>query len=428
MRKLRRALALALTAVLFLGTFTASSAAVKADENAVTGTIKISSLPVCKVLNTTARGVALPTLSFYARMTPLAADGSEETIGGIKPETGHALKNNIAEFDFDKNDRTDREKITKESAFTFDFAEPFTHTGIYMYTVEEVVKNVSYDANGKEVVSYTEPPTESDDREYYITYDYTKYTVYLYVSELKGEYVVSSIAVYKDGNEKPDDMVFQNTIRCANITIQKFVDGTEFTKNEDFDFYILIPEEGDTITLTEYDTVQAQKYDEDGNEVGGVFTLDVRGSDINADVITYGSHFTLKDGEYIVITAPVSMIYKVMEVVPTEENYETSFEYEEFGYYTGSKTSDQALNEHSSYDGDKTYVETKSVTLDGKNIMENCAWVKGTTNTKFNSVTFTNQRDYKVPTGVNLDLIPYIAVLLIAGIAAVLFIFRKKAR
>jgi hypothetical protein len=47
-------------------------------------------------------------------------------------------------------------------------------------------------------------------------------------------------------------------------------------------------------------------------------------------------------------------------------------------------------------------------------------------NTTSTTVTFTNKRELTTPTGISVDVIPYVLVMLIAVCGAVLFISKKR--
>jgi hypothetical protein len=248
-----------------------------------------------------------------------------------------------------------------------------------------------------------------------VKYDYTKYVVDLYVYQdktTKAFYVGNVSVTYADKDTKPTQVLFENTINCANITIIKNVDGDEYTTGEAFEFCIMIPEKGDTITLTENDTIQAQKYDADGNAVDGVITLKTQGENIKASTEENGNKFTLKDGEYLKIVAPVSMIYKVHEHDYSGEDYETSVVAKVYG--SGQFGTDKLQEDGQFEDTDD----------DGKK----CVGIKETTNTDMNQITFTNKRTMSAPTnGINLDFIPYVVVLaLVVAAGSVLLVYKKK--
>jgi hypothetical protein len=238
----------------------------------------------------------------------------------------------------------------------------------------------------------------------------------------KKDFVVYATSVTKKGSDKkPTDITFTNKIECGTITITKEVDGTEYTKDEAFQFYIMIPEKGDSIVLEESDKIYGQVYNADGTKDGELIELQTKGADIDADV-TVGTPFKLKNGQSLQITAPLSMIFKVGELDYSQEGYTTEIEYEESGSYKKSATRD--LDDKSNY-SKPTYSIT---TTDGENLTGTATCVYGTTNTKGTDVLFTNTRNISPATGINLDFVPYVVVLALAIAAGGAVLIYKKKR
>jgi hypothetical protein len=174
---------------------------------------------------------------------------------------------------------------------------------------------------------------------------------------------------------------------------------------------------GDTITLTLNAPITAQVYDSATNkpvEGSEVKELKVQGETIGADINVYGNEFELKDGQYLLIQAPVSMIYLVQEDSYTGEGYTTTATYSEVGTFTDSQT----------------YGQEPKVTTVGTGTDANgnaTVTVRGTTNTHENKVVYTNTRQIEIGTGVNLDFLPYVLVLVGAlAIGGVWIFFRKR--
>jgi hypothetical protein len=375
----------------------------------------ITGITVTKAVTAKA-GVTLPNEKFYIQMAPAeVAEGTKAgatvgddgtTSGGITVEAGPALATSVLEFDFGASNKTQTGKTSSSADFNItSFADGgFNHAGVYRYNITEVSKN--------DDGTYSALTAPEEGKTYYVEYDYTTYQVDLYVSadNTSNKYVVTSVAVSEVGKtEKPTSITFTNQINCANITITKAIDGDAYTNGESFDFYILIPKGGDTITLTANDTIQAQKYDAEGKASGDPFTLKVDGDTINEAAATYGTKFSLKDGESLQITAPVSMIYKVVEADYSDEGYTTTVDYESEGQFgQGNEADGKLLTE----------------TVDGKTY----TGIRGTTETTVNSVLFKNSRNDAAPsTGVNTDFVPYVLVLLVALAGGALLAFKKRA-
>jgi hypothetical protein len=462
MKGFRRALSLALASALALSLFAMSASANEGEEETpaptdpattteTTTTVvdpqvnltqsvdnPITSLPVSKTVKVTSSGVALPSEDFYIQMVP-----ANDVTTGTKDDEGNAvtagiaLTNSVLTYSFDGSQDTSSGQVKETESFKLNFTSDFTNAGVYRYYVTEVVKTVDSD-NKVTYSTPTNPTNDNDEFVGYIEYDLTTYTVDLYVAaNSSGEYVVYTTRVHSsaltENNEKPSYIDFENTVHCANIEISKVVTGIPYKADELFDFYILIPEGGDTITLTADDTVQAKIFNgtqqvTDERTKDGIVELKVNGESIDDNVMTEGTKVQLKDGEHLEIYAPVSMIYKVCEANYSGEEYTTTALYTERGdldvkgtgtsptLTTSSGTSFTATNDAKVYEGG-TYADEDKVVC-----------VRGTTNTDKNSVVFTNAREVTTPTGISLDVIPYVLVAVIAACGAILLISAKKRR
>jgi LPXTG-motif cell wall-anchored protein len=421
---MKRALALALAVVMVLGVSVISASAV-VDTNSpttvATGTQTLTTIQIKKIVKTTAKGVALPTESFYIQMAP-ATDIDGKTIGNsnVKIQPGPALNSPVVTFNFDASDDTSSGEVSKEGSFDLTSLS-FTSSGVYRYYITEVVKNESG--------TYEAPPQQTADQLHYITYDDTKYVVDFYVDQdtkTKTCSITNMTVNYADAatQTKPTKITFTNTIACANIEISKAAFGDAAFKDDVFDFYILIPVGGDTIELKDGETLEAWLYHgeelvkDDRTGGTGKYTLTVKGAGIDADVIENGTHFQLKSGEHLEIVAPVSMIYKVEEVTKTADGYSTTAEYQESGKFLKSTT---LSIEKGSNIGAATYKNDDGVEY-------NITWVRGTTNFEENQVVFMNARDQLPDTGINLDFVPYVVILAAAIVLGGLFIFMKKRK
>jgi hypothetical protein len=387
----------------------------------------ITEIPVYKTVTVTP-GVSLPHETFYIQMAPATDLTAENNIVTTEDEDGKKheytvasglkLKNEVLPFEFLSTDDTSDGEVVMKENFSLELAEgeEYKTGGIYRYYITEVVKDGD---------SYTAIPTQSADEQHYIEYDSAKYIVDLYVApNSEKEYVVTNVTVTKVGRDaKPTAISFVNKINCAKITIQKIVKGDQYVANEAFKFYMLIPVKGDSITLDFNGTITGQVYNSDGSKSGDPIDLKVNGDDIDVDVATYGTYFELMNGQYLEITAPVSMIYKVQEADYTGEGYVTSATYEEGGNYKKSTT----LTKESSELVTTDTIEVKGDTEDAASTTKTVVTVRGTTNTSLNRVIYTNTRELVPESGINLDFLPYVLVLVGAlAIGGAWFFFRKR--
>jgi hypothetical protein len=427
MKGLKRALSLGLASVMALSLFTMTAFA-EGETTETVGTVDnpATGINVTKVVSVDKAGTLLPDMTFTVTMVPATADQLKDSAGnaiedsnGKKIESGPALKTSTLEFKFDATDSTATGSASDTETFNFDFATPLDHTGVYRYYVtESYPENLKTTTDGK--------PTNG-----YITYDNTKYIVDIYVgTNSKNEIVAYNYTLRQDGaTSKPENITFNNSVECQTLKIMKLVDGTEYTKDEEFTFRILIPKDGTTIVLQKDQTFTAYICDANGNvldENGNkkTVTLKVDGDNIGANMAKYATEFKLKAGQWLELDgAPVSMIYKVEEVTTeskkadgsdlnasgislVDEGYTTSYKYSEYGSYASADNEDTR----------------------NQDITDNGNSVQGTINTVSNEVTFTNKRTVKVDTGVSVDVIPYVLIAVIAVCGAVLLISEKKRR
>jgi hypothetical protein len=190
-------------------------------------------------------------------------------------------------------------------------------------------------------------------------------------------------------------IVFKNSLQLTNITIEKKVAGnmlsTADQTTKEFTFKMQIPEGGVELNLTKNSTFTYTKYLRDGTTTTGTITVD---GDKGAADSTYlaSNTFTLKNGEKVVFSnIPIGMIFECREVA--DSDFSISYEY-------------------------------KSGNLD--------ASVEGNPTTYFTSyasdnvLTFTNTKVDKVDTGIILDIMPYVVVIMIVAAAGVTTILAKR--
>ncbi len=416
-KKFNKVVSLALASVMAMGLFTTvnlGSTTAKAEE----AKGPYTEIAVTKNVYVKEKGTSIPEKTFTITMEPATTadltndDGTAKTdANSNKLEIGPALTTESIDFEFNSLSDTSKGYATQTDNFKFDFVVPtgstsaFDHTGVYRYIVKEEIPS---DAN-----KTTDSGNKSNG---YVTYDTTEYTLDLYVNQdSTGKYVVDNYVLNNGSLEKPKGLIFDNAVNCSELTISKTVEGTEYKQGEEYEFRILIPVGGTTITLTDKSKFIGKIYDANGNQVtgrdymesNGDVVIKVAGSDITADMKTYGTKFTLKAGEELVIYGvPVSMVYKVQEFVDEKEGYTTTIDYTE----TGSFSTETAP---------KTDTGKKTVSGDT---------LSGTINTSVNTVEFLNSREINTPTGLNIDFLPYALVLLVAVCGSILFIIAKKRK
>jgi hypothetical protein len=430
MKKTRRLLSMLLATVMVLCLMAPALAADTIGGATQSSTVDnpIETIPVSKKVTVDTWGVSLPSETFYLQMSPATpeqlkdADGKSIKIGNATVQAGIALKEPVVSFDFSAANSTSGGSVTQSGAFNLEFNSAFTATGVYRYYIQEVAPVESEDEDAAVTYEPVENPETEEGEKNYIEYDERQYTVDLYVEQDSNKnFVVTTAAVNEVGaDSKPASITFTNKINCATVIIKKEVDGIEYTKDEGFNFKIMIPVGGDTITLKKGEKISAQIYKDGVAVADGAVTLEVKGDSLEASVAENGTEFTLHDGEYLQISAPLSMVYKVQEDDYTGEDYVATALYQESGSF---------LDSHTLKNNGKTFAnaadEEKGYLAD--DVEGNALCVTGTANDGTSHVTFTNTRKIDVETGINLDFLPYVLVLVGAlAIGGVWFFFRKR--
>jgi hypothetical protein len=419
MTKLKRIFSMALASAMALSLVTVPAFAEETSENASAATTEaaastttetVESIPVSKTI-TVNSSASIPVETFTFTMTPATEDeinGEKVGNSNVVVEPGVALTDNDVTYSFASTDTANvgtDSKLTKSGeAFNITSANgvTFNHAGVYRYYIEESL-----------------PTTQ----EPYITYSNVKYMVDLYVYDDGSAYVPQGVSVTKivpgESGEtktsvKPSAIDFENTINTYDLKISKVVDGTEYTRDEEFDFWIMIPTGGKTITLSQDAIISAQICDANGTVKSNV-ELKVNGNKDNAtsDAAGYeyvkaqGTNFQLKNGQYLKVCAPATMIYYVVEDDYSGEGYTQVYKYDE----EGLKASD-------------------TISTEGSIKVENDAnkkVVNGTVNTAKNEVQFINRRQVtNTNTGISLEVAPYALIVLIAICGGILFAIRKR--
>jgi hypothetical protein len=263
--------------------------------------------------------------SFDFSMEPMDVTSSD-IVNGTQVTKGIALSTSTVSISYENADlsNTDITKpvegsdtmVTSTKVGAFALPETFPNTGIYRYIVKEVVP-------------------DSEHRQSYITYDTRDaYRVDLYVMpiEVQGIQhigVTNIVAVDITNPDVKDNIVFNNSIGSAGLTIEKVIAGNGRNENDDFTFYIKIPEGGDNLTLNANTSFDAVIHHADNSTTNQ--TINVAGAKEGNVVVTRGTDgtyssstngaqaFTLKGGESITFTnLPVGMIFYVTEANYTE--------------------------------------------------------------------------------------------------------------
>jgi hypothetical protein len=276
--------------------------------------------------------------------------------------------------------------------------------------------------------------------------DSTTYLVKINVTvdSTSGELIISQVRVYDEKNnkiyddegvtkdEKGEDVPrtddvrnveFVNPTTFSTLKITNHIDGNDISKNTDFTYYINIPIGGDNLDLQEGETITAVKHfiNDKGQADTETITLTVGGDKEDILKITDDSNeFTLADGEYITLDVPTGMIFGIIQ--EDVDGVLTTHAYEETGDSTNKSTTEGFIYSPDDTKGCYTIPDDLDTEYDDAN--ENLH--KGTIASTTNTVDFYNYKGHKVETGISMDVIPYVMVVMAAAALAVLMISKKK--
>jgi pilin isopeptide linkage protein len=371
----------------------------------------ITSLPFTKVLKTNGAMILTDT-TFEFTMVPDTP--TENTKSNLPYQAGPSLGAKATET-------VTTIGKSKEDITTLVNANPAADGQTYVEglseaSVEGIKLDGSFDLSGLTfedagIYRYVVQETEDASASASITYDTTKFIVDLWVNGDGNIYIIQS-QLYATSEKKP--LVFENSLKTSTIRIQKNVNGTkDVPEDTEYTFYIKIPTGGTSITLAENLAIPAKKYttgndtptDVDSIKVGG--TMEQEQSTATAKNTEGGTgwcSFTLKNGEYLEITGlPAGMVYYLFEQ-----------DYQDQGYVTYHKT----------VTGDSiTTPAEDSFTNDDKGTD-----ASGTTVVGKNGIFYLNTADIPANTGIILDVMPYVAIVLAAAVCALLFVASKRRR
>lgn len=240
----------------------------------------------------------------------------------------------------------------------------FTTPGIYRYVITE-------DAGSYDGISYT------DEAKYFD----------VYVD--KDGHVYSYMVVDESNDIGKDDGIFVNDYSSKHdtlkdLTITKDVTGNQGDTKKDFTFYV---------TVTGEDNEQYYMVFSDGTTASVTLTSGNR-----------SEAFALADGEFVTIYGLDSDDTYVIE----EANYK------EEGYTTTIKGAD------------KVGATSDSVVDVENNKETSVRFAEGTVSGADETVTYTNDKEVSTPTGIIMNIAPYIILVAFAGIAALVFLRRRN--
>lgn len=332
----------------------------------------------------------VPNVDFEFEIAPgqaVDSDGNNPAIkAGIGSPSVRKVSFTAADTQSAKNGKpTDTEESGVSSGYkyatktvTVDLSNvTFSAPGIYRYIIEEKASTASGIANDQ-------TPTRTLDA--YVSYVKDEDTQLL-TNQLKVEYVMYSgtLTVNTGLNTGKSDN-FTNSYATQNLTLAKEVTGNQGDRDKYFEFKVNITSATPGTVYTVDVTTDAEaKPSVDGVVKTNQATLTADDDGNVVDAVYY-----LKDGQSIVIKGLTENTnYNI-----TETDYSTDG-------YTTTNTDNTAGGKTT---GDKTM------------------------GTSAHTVTFTNHKEGTVPTGILLDVAPYIVLVALVGVGLIALLATKKRR
>jgi hypothetical protein len=441
MKKLNRFISLSLATVMALGMFGGTASAVNAD--GVTEDSEIHyDVPAYVTYQT---GQTAPDAKFVVTMEAVASDDlSKYTVTDdenkpleLKTVSGFTPVTNDYDFTADGLDADDDNTIVHrgESPYFARIKQDFsledaevTAPGLYAFKLSQT-----------EGTPVPKAGLTTDDGQYLAVVSYQLRTVYKDTDHSQGtveKIVPVTITMYSinkstvDGKEVitlnktrdpgskagDDEQVlnshkeinnFVNVCDTTSLKIVNTVEGTGKDKDQDFNYTIDIPVGGKNIDLEDGAEIPYTKYDQSGNGTPGTFTV---GDD---------NTFTLKDGEYILIeNLPVGMIFEIEEVKSDDDG--TSKYSTDTTYVSADKDKSVGPTFNIEKAGSERTVigeaEAKKATY----------WLVDSYNGGVNTATFYNKYDVPVNSGISVDMLPYVLVMIAALCGTGLLVSKKR--
>ena len=385
-------------------------------------------------------GTNVPQTTFKFTVTPISVDGdNDSTVTAAMPEIGTLGEVEIEfppvgtppAYTFKEIDKNGIDYYYLESSELF-ASVSWPHAGVYVYEIEEL--KTTFANKG----TYPDAPYEI------MTFSSAKYTVSVYVKDgNQGTYVffVGAVKTTKEdgqpGTEKVDptpgsesnefdysQMIFINTYVKANggtdpededdwtLSISKVVSGDFASTSTYFkyDLKIITP----SLLADPNASYKGYVVEKDATGAFTIVTSTANGANALDNFILFGNGtagtFYLKHGQYLVFTdTPVG----------------TSYEITEFG--TSGYTPSVIVTYDSVADAEEKGLKGAALILpDANNTTYDYTLYVGETK---NSADFTNKNETETPTGLDLNDLPFIGMIILAIGGFITFIaFKARKR
>lgn len=317
--------------------------------------------------------VTTPSVTFSFEVSKVSLDGvdteeAKNTMPAISEQTLAFGSSDTGTTPANSNLKT----VTKTTANIVPAAGEYPHAGIYKYHIKE--KTGTYTTQTGETMTYSQAE-----------YDMTIYVVND-TTGLKIDSVTVNYTKDDNGNAKTDKATIKFVNQYAknnSLTISKAVTGAMGDKTKEFNF---------TLSLSSLSALE----ENNAAYTGVIHRAD--GTTTETATLTSGANttFSLKDTEYIVFSAlSVGTKYTVSEQEKNQNGYTT----------------------------------TVKVTANGQEITGNNAESNVLVGENENKVEYTNNKETTVPTGILVNNLPFIILIIVAicGFSGYIVFRRRKS-
>lgn len=197
-----------------------------------------------------------------------------------------------------------------------------------------------------------------------MSYSTEEYDVYVFVENDTNGYKIANVLVYNKAGQKAENVEFNNTYVTNNVSLKKVVTGNQADKSKKFEFTVTVNGQSD------------EKY------------TAILGSTTTVLETGVPAKFTLGNDETVTIYGlSESDTYEFVETDCSADGYKTTI--------TGADTA-------------------------------NGLTATGNTNGGNDAVVYTNEKNVQAPTGIMMNVAPYVLMVAVAAVLAVVFLRRKN--
>jgi hypothetical protein len=410
---MKRIMAMATAAAMIVGMFAMTASATESSSITSANAVLASDAdgnPILKIPVTysVAKDNVAQTVSFdYTLAGAETSDKANTNIEGktVDIQTGPTLDDSPATVTFDGNTEwvEDGDDEVATGYAEFDLSAVLEQgIGVYRYKLTEALSAdttsgaITASSVGYQIdlyVTYNET-TEENEISYVIAREIT--------TSSDGESTTETVST-----SKTSTIAYENGVSGTDLVITAHVEGNYPDYEKKFHYTVNVPVNGDTIanggvTLVEGSDikVEVKTYDDDGVLQTTYETMHV-GTDYTKD---------LKDGESITLLGlPEGMIFTVTQDAEDEWSTRNTYTFE--GTIQGK---DRGTSSNGT-DGDADDYE---VSKDDDNVQ-----IHSTRNV----IDFWNKRDIEIDTGVTVDVLPYVLVMVMALCGGILFVSKKRS-